>query len=108
MLLVTVFSGSNPSICLLEPLLLSCASKDVAFESPARRAAIDILQSQNTPYQVQLFSGVEHGFALRGDVTIPYDRKLISPNGPLDSLSYIYMTYRIHEAGKLEGHGYMV
>ncbi|RDW57184.1 hypothetical protein BP6252_13832 [Coleophoma cylindrospora] len=57
-----------------KPLFLSCAAKDVAFEADARRTAVGILQEIETPHHVQLFSGVEHGFALRGNITNPYER----------------------------------
>ena len=33
------------------------------------------MQSGNKQYHLQLFSGVQHGFALRGNVDDPYERK---------------------------------
>jgi len=59
---------------LKKPLLLSCAETDHTFGAQSRRRAIDILQEIKVPYQVQLFSGVEHGFALRGNMESPYER----------------------------------
>lgn len=59
---------------LLEPLFLSCAEIDHTFDTAARRRAVDILQSEKKKYQLQLFSGVEHGFALRGNMENPYER----------------------------------
>lgn len=59
----------------LEPLFLSCAETDHTFNVESRRRAVDILIQQKQPYQVQLFSGVQHGFALRGDMHNPYERK---------------------------------
>ncbi|KAF9886282.1 hypothetical protein FE257_011895 [Aspergillus nanangensis] len=56
------------------PLFLSCAEIDHTFDTNARRQALDILQSGKKDYQLQLFSGVEHGFALRGDMENPYER----------------------------------
>lgn len=35
-----------------------------------------MLSEDKKAYHVQLFSGVEHGFALRGDQNDPYQRKL--------------------------------
>ncbi len=62
---------------LLEPLLLSCAEVDHTFDSKSRRRAVDILQETKAPYQVQLFYGVEHGFALRGNMDNPYEREFL-------------------------------
>ncbi|KAF2023466.1 NAD(P)-binding protein [Setomelanomma holmii] len=57
-----------------KPLFLSCAEEDHTFDGPSRRRALDILRERKKKYQYQLFSGVEHGFALRGDPTDPYQR----------------------------------
>ncbi|KKA17610.1 hypothetical protein T310_8448 [Rasamsonia emersonii CBS 393.64] len=58
---------------LKKPLFLSCAEIDHTFDA-TRRRAVDILQSEKKKYQLQLFSGVEHGFALRGNMENPYER----------------------------------
>ena len=34
------------------------------------------MQAEKKQFQVQLFQGVEHGFALRGDISNAYERKL--------------------------------
>jgi hypothetical protein len=60
------------------PLYLSCSEIDHSFDINSRRRAVDILQEVKVPYQVQLFSGVEHGFALRGNMDNPYERELLS------------------------------
>lgn len=49
-----------------EPLFLSCAEIDHTFPNEFRNRAVDILEAEKKPFQVQLFHGVEHGFALRG------------------------------------------
>lgn len=59
---------------LKKPLFLSCAETDHTFNAEFRRRAVDILIEGKKPYQLQLFSGVEHGFALRGDMKNPYER----------------------------------
>ncbi|KAH7018053.1 dienelactone hydrolase [Microdochium trichocladiopsis] len=59
---------------ITKPLFLSCAEIDHTFSAEARRRAIDILQEEKKVYHHQLFSGVEHGFALRGDPKDPYQR----------------------------------
>lgn len=74
-----------PSLCLVnpayscelyaEPLFLSCSEVDHTFDSPSRRRALDILQAEKATYHYQLFSGVEHGFALRGNPDDPYERE---------------------------------
>lgn len=56
------------------PLFLSCAETDFTFETDARNKAIDILREAKKQYHLQLFSGVEHGFALRCDLSNPYAR----------------------------------
>lgn len=61
-----------------EPLFLSCAEVDHTFDSHSRQRALEILQTEKKPYHLQLFSGVEHGFALRGDLENPYERQLPS------------------------------
>lgn len=58
-----------------EPLFLSCSEVDHTFDLPSRRKALDILQAGQKTWQLQLFSGVEHGFALRGDPKDPYQRE---------------------------------
>lgn len=37
-----------------------------------------MLIEDKKPYSLQLFGGVEHGFALRGDQNDPYERKHIA------------------------------
>lgn len=56
------------------PLFLSCAEHDFTFETDARNKALEILREAKKPYHLQLFSGVEHGFALRCDLSKPYER----------------------------------
>ncbi|KAJ7083982.1 Alpha/Beta hydrolase protein [Mycena belliarum] len=56
---------------LKQPLLLSCAETDFTFALESRRRAEDILVEVKAQYQFQVFSGVQHGFALRGDPSVP-------------------------------------
>lgn len=58
-----------------EPLFLSCSDIDHTFDTESRRRALDLLHTGNTPYQLQLFANVEHGFALRGNMENPYERE---------------------------------
>ncbi|CDO68501.1 hypothetical protein BN946_scf184499.g26 [Trametes cinnabarina] len=47
---------------------------DRTFPVESRRRAEDILVEQKAKYYIQVFSGVEHGFALRGDMSVPIQR----------------------------------
>jgi dienelactone hydrolase len=71
-----------------EPLFLSCAETDHTFDTPSRRRAIDILHNEKKVYELQVFSGVEHGFALRGDMNNPYERKSTSVDVAFRTLTY--------------------
>jgi hypothetical protein len=57
---------------------MSCSEVDHTFDKSSRRVALDILEKGNKTYHYQLFSGVEHGFALRGNPNNPYERKSTS------------------------------
>ncbi|ETS73290.1 hypothetical protein PFICI_14895 [Pestalotiopsis fici W106-1] len=59
---------------LTQPLFLSCSEIDHTFSTDSRNHAIGILKSESKKYHLQLFSGVEHGFALRGNPEDPYQR----------------------------------
>jgi len=53
------------------PLLMSCAETDHTFPIEPRRRAEDILVGRKFPYHIQVFSGVSHGFASKGDLEDP-------------------------------------
>jgi len=59
---------------LAKPLLLSCAENDHAFPTEKRQKAERLLQEEGKKYQVQLFQGVAHGFAVRCNLDDPYER----------------------------------
>ncbi|KAI0124805.1 Alpha/Beta hydrolase protein [Xylariales sp. AK1849] len=59
---------------LKKPLFMSCSEIDHTFPTDSRNKAVDILNTKHKPYHLQLFSGVEHGFALRGNMDDPYER----------------------------------
>ena len=42
---------------------------DQIFPAPKRRETEDILEKMSVPYQLNLFSDVEHGFAVRADLS---------------------------------------
>jgi dienelactone hydrolase len=47
---------------------------DFLFPTEKRRESEDILPKTGQPYQINLFSGVEHGFAVRGDPKQPVQK----------------------------------
>lgn len=62
---------------LKAPLFLSCAETDHTFGTESRNQAIDILIEGTKDYQLQLFHGVAHGFALRANLNVPYEREYL-------------------------------
>lgn len=42
---------------------------DSVFTTEKRHESEDILKAVGQPYQIFLYSGVEHGFAVRGDLS---------------------------------------
>ncbi|KAI3323946.1 hypothetical protein HD806DRAFT_535064 [Xylariaceae sp. AK1471] len=55
-----------------QPLFLSCSYIDLCFDAEERNNAIDILEEEGEMYHLQR---VEHGFAPRGNMDNPYERK---------------------------------
>ncbi|KAI9712349.1 MAG: hypothetical protein M1820_001562 [Bogoriella megaspora] len=51
------------------PLSIAAAETDQIFPAPKRRETEDILKEMNIPYQLTLYSDVEHGFAVRADIS---------------------------------------
>ncbi|KAH7310667.1 dienelactone hydrolase [Stachybotrys elegans] len=51
------------------PLSIAAAETDSIFPAEKRHESEVILQKMKLPYQISLFSGVEHGFAVRGKET---------------------------------------
>ncbi|KAG0697750.1 dienelactone hydrolase [Suillus ampliporus] len=56
------------------PLMLSCPEDDLTFPHASRRRAEDIMVRRKCTYYFQVFSGVTHGFAIRGDPDIETER----------------------------------
>ncbi|MCJ1477886.1 hypothetical protein MMC13_006559 [Lambiella insularis] len=50
------------------PLSIAAAETDRIFPPPKRHESEEILQEVGQPYQMNLYSGVEHGFAVRGAI----------------------------------------
>lgn len=49
------------------PLSIAAAETDTIFPSEKRHRSEVILKEGGQPYQINLYSGVVHGFAVRGD-----------------------------------------
>ncbi|PNH45851.1 hypothetical protein VD0002_g8040 [Verticillium dahliae] len=56
------------------PFAISAAETDTIFPAEKRHQSEVILKETGQPYQINLFSGVEHGFATRGDMSIKHLR----------------------------------
>lgn len=54
-----------------KPLLISAAEVDNIFTSDLRHSSLAKLAEIDARYQFELFSGVSHGFAVRGDMSNP-------------------------------------
>ncbi|KAK4243673.1 dienelactone hydrolase [Corynascus novoguineensis] len=52
------------------PLAISAAETDSIFPSEKRHRSEEILKEVGQPYQINLFSQVEHGFAVRCDTSV--------------------------------------
>lgn len=56
------------------PLSISAAETDTIFSREKRHRSEEILKDTKQPYQIALYSGTEHGFAVRGDVGVKAQR----------------------------------
>jgi len=79
----TVVAGANAHPAFLheshlqnsrKPVFFSCAEVDHTFPAESRHIAEKILADNKQIYQFQLFSGVAHGFALRGNPDVEIEK----------------------------------
>ena len=56
------------------PFSISAAETDHIFSVELRQKSEEILRKIKVPYQINLFSGVEHGFAIRCDLSDPIQK----------------------------------
>ncbi|KAH6721854.1 Alpha/Beta hydrolase protein [Leptodontidium sp. MPI-SDFR-AT-0119] len=56
------------------PLALAAAESDNIFPTPLRHESEALLQKLDIPYQINLYSGVNHGFAIRCDLSVKRQR----------------------------------
>ncbi|KAI5366264.1 Putative dienelactone hydrolase, alpha/Beta hydrolase [Septoria linicola] len=59
---------------LKAPLFLSCAEIDHTFGTDSRNEAVSMMIEDGRKYGLELYSGVAHGFALRANLDVPYER----------------------------------
>jgi dienelactone hydrolase len=50
-------------------LSIAAAETDDIFPTDKRHKSEEILKTVGQPYQLNLFSGVSHGFSVRGDIS---------------------------------------
>jgi dienelactone hydrolase len=56
------------------PLSISAAVTDAIFPAEKRHTSEEILKATKQPYQINLFSGVEHGFSVRANISVKMQR----------------------------------
>ncbi|KAL1999251.1 hypothetical protein VTN02DRAFT_4824 [Thermoascus thermophilus] len=56
------------------PLSIAAAEIDQIFTTPLRHESEEILKKTGQPWQINLFSNVVHGFAVRGDLSVKQNR----------------------------------
>lgn len=88
--LLDVGAIAHPSFVTIEevkaitkPVIISAAETDPIFTTELRHQTEAVLAENKTRYQIDLYSGVSHGFAVRGDLSDPVfkyakERALIS------------------------------
>lgn len=60
---------SDELAAITGPLSIAAAETDMIFPAEKRHESEEILKKTKQPYQISLYSGVEHGFACRGDTS---------------------------------------
>jgi dienelactone hydrolase len=56
------------------PLSIAAAEIDTIFPADKRHRSEEILAKKGDPYQISLYSQVEHGFSVRGDMSKKHER----------------------------------
>ncbi|KAK7742404.1 hypothetical protein SLS53_004550 [Cytospora paraplurivora] len=63
------FVDEDELAAITGPLSIAAAETDAIFPADKRHKSEEILQKTGVPYQINLYSGVEHGFSVRCDLT---------------------------------------
>ncbi|KAK4168325.1 dienelactone hydrolase [Cladorrhinum sp. PSN259] len=61
------FVDEDELAAITGPLSIAAAETDAIFPAEKRHKSEEILKKTGHPYQINLYSGVEHGFSVRGD-----------------------------------------
>jgi dienelactone hydrolase len=56
------------------PLSIAAAQVDDIFPAEKRHRSEELLIQKGDPWQINLFSGVEHGFSVRCDLSVPHQK----------------------------------
>lgn len=56
------------------PLSIAAAETDQIFPAEKRHKSEEILVETKQPYQINLYSGVEHGFSVRCDISVKHEK----------------------------------
>ncbi|TVY56069.1 Hydrolase tropI [Lachnellula cervina] len=64
------FVTSEELSAITKPLSIAASEIDVIFTKEKRFESEQILADLKLPYQINLYGGVDHGFALRGDLSV--------------------------------------
>lgn len=75
---LTAGAIAHPSLVSVEeveaitkPILISAALDDIVFPEDLRNKTVSILAANEVRFQLDLFQGVSHGFAIKGDINEP-------------------------------------
>ena len=63
------FVDADEIKALTGPFSIAAAETDQIFPAEKRRETEDLLKEMSIPYQISLYSDVEHGFAVRADTS---------------------------------------
>ena len=56
------------------PIAIAAAQNDDVFPADKRHQSEEILIATGNPFQINLYSGVSHGFAIRADLKVQVER----------------------------------
>lgn len=69
------FVDEDELAAITGPLAISAAEIDTIFPTDKREKSDEILKASGLPYEIVLYNSVEHGFAVRGDITQPVQKE---------------------------------
>ncbi|KAF3389682.1 hypothetical protein DPV78_011665 [Talaromyces pinophilus] len=67
------FVTEDELAAIQKPLAISASEIDGIFTRDLRHKSEDILSNTGQPYQINLFSGVSHGFAVKGELSTRHE-----------------------------------